>query len=527
MPVSSVARCFILGTLMLALAGCSGASFSYSAGQLNAGKSWQSWDPLAAPISVNDLDQALATSRGTTLGGYEVIALDELNRPALQVQNALRLEYRAGRLELWATRALPWVALYVKYDAQRQHPIAMNADRRNALSMALADEPGLVAIGVAGIHDAPLDPALPLAVLRFAPGRGTYLTKHASIGQDNRNKVKDLTAVNNGDGSATLQWSERHTGDYDLNGLVGLPDMVRIGQYFNQTYMEGDADWAQLEVVDGDNDGRIYLADLVPLSINFKSRIMGYNVYRTPLASPSEIPDVNDAGRWTKVPNASEPAGPSAPRSWSGQNFRLVYTFIDDSGEGDFGWYVAAAGLETDTPPEGPKSDPATLTVVQLPEAGLSFEIIPPAGTTANVNDEFYLAVKVAGVTGLFSANIRFEYDSSLVDYLEGVPSYTDLDSILHANFLVPPLFVEHDYGATGDGSYNLIGFNATQEAGEPGKDGDGYLGYFKFKAAAAGANPTCFRFPQVSTYIYLWGIQFGVPIATPSLGAPQALTIQ
>ncbi len=527
MPAFSVSRCLILCVLLLVLAGCSSASFTYSGGQLNTDKTWQSWDPLAAPIDVTGLDQALSRSGGTVLGGYEVLALDELNRPAVQVQQALELRQRDGQLELWATRALPWVALYVKYDAQREHPVSLNADRGGALSLALVAEPGLVAIGVVGIHETKLDPRLPLAVLRFAPGVGAALARQASISQDNRSKVKDLSAVNNGDGSATLQWSERHTGDYDLNGLVGLPDMVRIGQYFNRQFTVADADWAKLEVVDGDNDSRIYLADLVPLSINFKSRIMGYNVYRTPLTTPDEVPLVTETARWTKVPNTVDPLGPSAPRSWSGQNTRLAYTFIDNSGEGDFGWYVAALGLDTDIPPEGPKSDPAMLTVVQLPEAGLSFEIIPPAGSTVNVNDEFYVAVKVAGVTGLFSANVRFEYDTSLVQYMEGVASYTDLDSILHANFLVPPLFVEHDYGVSGGGNYSQIGFNATEKSGEPGKDGDGYLGYFKCKALAAGTNAECFRFPQVSTYIYLWGVQYGVPIATPSLGAPQNLVVQ
>jgi hypothetical protein len=527
MPAFSVLRCLILCVLLLAFAGCGSATFTYENGQSNSAKIWQSWDPLAEPITVAGLEQGLAHNSGTTLGGYQVIALDELNRPALQVQQALELRQVDGRLELWATRALPWVALYVKYDAQSEHPVELNADRRGALSLAAVEQPGLVAIGVVGIREQLLDPDLPLAMLRFAPGAGSALAKRASIGQDSRNKVKDLSAVNNGDGSATLQWSERNTGDYDLNGLVGIPDMVRIGQYFNRQFTPADTDWAQLEVVDGDNDSRIYLGDLVPLSINLGSRIMGYNVYRTPLTAPDEVPSVTDAARWTKVLNTGEPAGPSAPRSYSGEKTRLVYTFIDDSGEGDFGWYVAAAGQATDVHPEGPKSDPATLTVVKLPEAGLSFEIIPPAGSTVNANDEFYVAVKVAGVSGLFSANVRFEYDTTLVQYMEGVASYTDLDSILHSNFLVPPLFVEHDYGVTGGGNYSLIGFNATEESGEPGKDGDGYLGYFKFKALAAGTNAECFRFPQVSTYIYLWGLQYGVPIATPSLGAAQNLTVQ
>lgn len=221
------------------------------------------------------------------------------------------------------------------------------------------------------------------------------------------------------------------------------------------------------------------------------------------------------------MPNVGDPSGPSARRQWSGQKYRLVYTFIDDCGQGDFGWYVAPVGPSIDVPPEGPKSTPATLTVVVLPDAGLGFEIIAPATDVANVDDEFYLAVKVTGVTGLFSANVRFEYDSTLVQYEEGVPSYAG-----HINFLDTRVFLEHDYGVDA-GAYSLVGFNDTQEQGTPAKDGDGYLGYFKFKALAAGTNASCFRFPQSSTLIYLWGVQYGVPIATPALGPAQSLTVQ
>ena len=226
-------------------------------------------------------------------------------------------------------------------------------------------------------------------------------------------------------------------------------------------------------------------------------------------------------GAERKVPNVGDPSGPSARRQWSGQKYRLVYTFIDDCGQGDFGWYVAPVGPSIDVPPEGPKSTPATLTVVVLPDAGLGFEIIAPATDVANVDDEFYLAVKVTGVTGLFSANVRFEYDSTLVQYEEGVPSYAG-----HINFLDTRVFLEHDYGVDA-GAYSLVGFNDTQEQGTPAKDGDGYLGYFKFKALAAGTNASCFRFPQSSTLIYLWGVQYGVPIATPALGPAQSLTVQ
>ena len=41
-----------------------------------------------------------------------------------------------------------------------------------------------------------------------------------------------------------------------------------------------------------------------------------------------------------------------------------------------------------------------------------------------------------------------------------------------------------------------------------------------------AGGSAECFRFPQVTTFIYLWGTNYGVPVATPVLGEPQIVNI-
>jgi hypothetical protein len=228
---------------------------------------------------------------------------------------------------------------------------------------------------------------------------------------------------------------------------------------------------------------------------------------------------VDEAGRWTKVENSAEPSGPSAPRDWNGQNFRLVYTFLDQSGVGNFGWYVVPVNYDA-APERGPASNVATVSLIP-PNASLSFEIQPPAGPLANVNDEFYLAILVNNVTGLFSANVRFEYDSTLVQYVEGVPSFTG-----HDNLLTDPLFISADDVGVAASPYVLVGFNATETKGTPAVDGSGALAYIKFKCIGAGVNSECFRFPQSTSFIYLWGTTYGVPVATPELGAPQILNV-
>jgi hypothetical protein len=99
-------------------------------------------------------------------------------------------------------------------------------------------------------------------------------------------------------------------------------------------------------------------------------------------------------------------------------------------------------------------------------------------------------------------------------------------DGTDHPNMLEPPLFVAVNDVDGAVSPYVLLGFNATQTQGTPAKDGDGYLGYFKFKAIAAGINNEAFRFPQSSNFIYLWGVNYGEDAAEPALGSPQLINI-
>jgi len=121
---------------------------------------------------------------------------------------------------------------------------------------------------------------------------------------------------------------------------------------------------------------------------------------------------------------------------------------------------------------------------------------------------------------------VRFEYDSTLVEFVETVPFYTDYIPVDHLNFLTPPLFVGGDVGDVGDG-YRQVGFNATQRAGvDDPQTGEGMLGYVKFRAIAAGINDSCFRFPATTTFVYLWGGTYGVPVGAPELGGPVLVNI-
>jgi hypothetical protein len=512
--------------LAICLAGCSGAATLKDSISEEFTAHAAEWNPQAPSIDVLPLSEALDAAPAIEQDGRRVTALSTGNQPDLAVLAALKLESNGDAFVIRADRPFASVALHVQYDPAREHVMSAQSERDDAVSIAITRR-GLVAVGVAATNSAGLNPALPLAEVRFAPGAETVLRRPAAISQMPRSAVTDLAAVWDGEGSGTLSWFERHSGDYNLDGEVGVADITPVGANFNKPVIEGNDDWAELEVVDGNENELIEVADLTPIGQSFQSFITGYNVYRTALTDPEEIPDpAADPGRWEKVLNDAQPDGPSAPRDYNGQKTRLYYTFLDTPAEsGDYGWYVVPVGRTGESPLEGPFSNVATAEIGPPPVA-LSFEIQSPHSELLNVGTEFYIGVKVANVEGLFSANIRFEYDATLVTYVDSVAFYTDGGSNEHPNLLTPPLFVGVDVGDIPD-DYREVGFNATQRMGiDDPVDGEGFLGYVKFRCISEGINEECFRFPQSSTYLYLWGENYGVPVGLPELGGPQIVNI-
>jgi len=122
----------------------------------------------------------------------------------------------------------------------------------------------------------------PVAV-QFALGNASRTAATAPRGYDNI--VEDLKVVQIEEGLHRLTWTERNTGDYNLDGLVGVSDMTPIGQYYGGDVASGGAP----EWVDGNNNGLIEVGDITPIGSNYEAYWAGYVVWRngTALQAPA------------------------------------------------------------------------------------------------------------------------------------------------------------------------------------------------------------------------------------------------
>ncbi|MCB1216553.1 hypothetical protein KDL44_04135 [bacterium] len=540
MRISSVniATLLLAAILLGACAGNPGLQDAAQDGSTELG--YANWQPQQSMDPVQSLDGALRSSAGLQAGGFRLTALDSGNYPDSAVQSALRMERSGDTLLISSSIPLASAMLYLQSGTGDEHVQQVSFADPAGVAISAELDNGVQAIGLTGRNGALLPAGSVLASVELAPGAAAASRRVQAIDAVN-NRVglvdqQKLIAQDNGEALATLTWRERLTGDYDINGVVTIADITPLGINLNKSYDKEDPDASpKVEVADGDWNGLITLADITPIGQNIGTQIVGYDVYRTTLTDISEDPttDVKDP-RWSKIENASDPGLPSAPRAGApATGSRLTYTFLDntipDSG-GSYAWAVLPIAAQDQTPREGPVSNIAK-SGVSAKGAPVDLVIQDPAGSSLTLGDEFWVAVRISDVIGLFSANMRLEYDSSLLEVVEVdtadqiLPDYVD-GAFSGDNLLVDPLFIGIDNVAPADSPYVLLGFNDTQKQGTPVVDGSGNVGYIKFRAIAEGSNAEAVRWPQSSTFILMWGEEFGVPAVNPILGPPLDITV-
>jgi hypothetical protein len=86
-------------------------------------------------------------------------------------------------------------------------------------------------------------------------------------------------------GTQELSWYYAFPGDYDQNGEAAITDITPIGQHYHAPNPNGAGTPypvdSLLRQVDGDNNGEINGADLVPLAQHIGRRLSQYNLYRS------------------------------------------------------------------------------------------------------------------------------------------------------------------------------------------------------------------------------------------------------
>ncbi|OGK09177.1 MAG: hypothetical protein A2Y63_04670 [Candidatus Riflebacteria bacterium RBG_13_59_9] len=216
-------------------------------------------------------------------------------------------------------------------------------------------------------------------------------------------------------------------------------------------------------------------------------------------------------------------------RDYTGQDFRLPYTFRDVPAEpGYYAYYVRPFSAEGDETYEGPKSNMAK-TSQSTAMATLTLEVLN--GPFFVVGSDVYLRVWLADAFGLFSVNARFEYNNEVLEFVSAAPSMGGYDPNLFydADYGGDPLFLGARVGPSESEPdvYDLAALNITKRWPAPTVQGSGPVMYFTFQVVGgSGVYPTAFRFPQGTTNIWVWGEEYNMPLPGPQLGEAQSINI-
>ncbi len=496
----------------------------------NAG--WLNFDPLSepkGPVTVRPGD--IYSYAGWEAEGFKLVAVDDSLKPA-PLPDGFSAAVDGGILSISVSKPTDGsIYIYAFYPAD-VHPsemLAGGALNDAQVFLAVPADSGAIAIGVAPITGDV--PAGEIARISFAEGAAAFSKQVSAAPTHEANMVEDLALSVNASGGVTATWTEIHRGDYNNDGIVAVSDITPLAQMFNQRASD-TSNPGRLLLVDGNSDDVIGIADLTPIAMNFNTTISGYNVYRTKLSSATEDPDVEDTGRWTYInrQGAVPPEQkPSVMREFTGQDFRLPYTFTNTPDEAAYyAYYVRPFSMESDSPNEGPISIVAkTSQPTGMPK--LTLEVMN--GPFFFLDTDVILRVNLEDAAGAFSVNARLEYRKDVLEFVSASPSHASYDPNLFFDSAYggDPLFLGAYVGdsATAPANYSVAAFNATKRAPAPTATGTGPVAYFVFRVIGGnGPYAEAFRFPQGTTNIWVWGAQYNVPLPGPQLGPPAMVNI-
>ena len=106
--------------------------------------------------------------------------------------------------------------------------------------------------------------------------------------QGARDAIDDLSLAPDGGGGFELTWTYRNTGDYDMNGVVGVSDITPIALNYLAPVPGGGTIEAW---IDGDGSGQIGVSDITPIALNYLTAVAGYKVFG----------GATDGGPWEEI----------------------------------------------------------------------------------------------------------------------------------------------------------------------------------------------------------------------------------
>jgi hypothetical protein len=201
----------------------------------------------------------------------------------------------------------------VYYDPQQEHFTGNTAlPGADQLLMLFVDQPqdGYVEFGaVVPNYDVQpgLDGNLALSRLGFAPGAAD-VSRAASAASDPPNAQTDaitLQGTLDANNIPTLTWYEQLTGDSDNNGETNISDLSAMGKVLNGKHQPTDHN--PTADADCNHDGQVTIADLTPMSKDYRHTLGGYYV-KTGTTSTS-FADLVQLPRTVQLPAAKAADG--------------------------------------------------------------------------------------------------------------------------------------------------------------------------------------------------------------------------
>ncbi|MCB1217489.1 PKD domain-containing protein [bacterium] len=303
-------------------------------------------------------------------------------------------------------------ALYfqVLYDANEFSPIGVDVASRfgqpeDMLTATFMQTRGLVQHGQVLIDPFNQDGfsgSATLAELRFMREPATLLRGTRTTPTTSGSAAVLITDEEN----HQLTWGYASVGDYDQNLETNVADLTPIATRLLKggpfSYFDID------DVIDGDGNDEINIADITPIGVNFRNRVLAYNVYKT--LDQNDYPAANDA------PSTISRVGQVLYEEASGSRFteRLRFAFDVGTTDPDAYYWVRP----TDNFLEGTPSNIAAYGAVGIP--------LPTADLQADVTTgEVPLTVN-------FDASASVAPSSSIVDFewdLDGDGTFNESDN--------------------------------------------------------------------------------------------------